>query len=143
MPAEPSGFETRLLPVRPLLDRFGAAGSLLCAAHCVIAPLAVAVLPLAGLQLALGESLEWTFVVAGLVLGSLSLVPSFRRLHRRHLPLLLFLFGALLWLTARAGLAPAAGVERAVMIAGSLAVVAAHVVNRRLCRACHTCADHE
>jgi hypothetical protein len=141
LPAEPSAVVSRLLPRLPAIDRLGVVSSTLCAIHCLITPLALALLPFAGLQIAQGESVERSFVVAGLVLGSLSLVPSFRRLHGRLLPLLLFLAGAILWVIARLGPASESAMEMPTMIAGSLAVVTAHLANRRLCRACRTCAD--
>jgi hypothetical protein len=140
MPAEPSSAAPRLLPCVSLLDRLGVVSSTLCAIHCLITPLALAALPMIGVQAVLGESLERSFVAAGLALGSLSLTPSFRRLHRRLLPLMLFLAGALLWLIARLGPAADSALELPTMIAGSVAVVTAHVANRRLCHACHGCA---
>jgi MerC mercury resistance protein len=141
MPAEPFSVAPRLLPRVSLLDRLGVVSSTLCAIHCLLTPLALAALPVIGVQAVLGESLERSFVAAGLALGSLSLTPSFRRLHRRLFPLMLFLAGALLWLIARLGLASDSAMELPTMIAGSAAVVTAHVVNRRLCRACRGCAE--
>ena len=38
-----------------LLDRIGAAGSLLCAIHCALLPLAIAILPSLGIAVWLGD----------------------------------------------------------------------------------------
>jgi hypothetical protein len=115
------------------------AGSTLCAIHCLLTPLAAAGLPFLGLQVLLGESLEWAFVAAGLAIGTLALVPSFRRLHGRLLPLMLFLAGASLWLIARVGPASESALELPALLAGSASVVMAHLVNHRLCRICAGC----
>jgi hypothetical protein len=47
----------------PLLDRLGAAGSLLCALHCALLPLAIAVLPALGIALWSSEAFEIGFVI--------------------------------------------------------------------------------
>jgi hypothetical protein len=140
MPAERIRVMQWLLPRLPALDRLGAASSTLCAIHCLLTPLALAALPFVGLQVALGESLEWAFVAAGLAVGTLVLVPSFRNLHGRLLPLALFIAGVTLWGAARIGPASDAGLELPVMLAGSASLVTAHVVNRRLCSLCTACA---
>lgn len=123
------------------LDQVAVASSLLCAGHCLLAPLAVAALPLAGMEAALGEPLEWTFVVSGLVLGSASLIPSFRRLHRRWLPLTLFGAGVALWMGAR--LLASEGWELLFVLGGAASVATAHLVNRRLCLACRSCGSQD
>ena len=66
---------------RHLLDRLGAAGSLVCALHCALVPLLLALAPSLGLSLWLGESLEEIFVVFVTVLGAFSLIWGYRR-HR-------------------------------------------------------------
>jgi hypothetical protein len=139
MPAERTSVAQWLLPRLPALDRLGVASSTLCAVHCLVTPLAMAALPFLGLEAALGESLEWGFVATGLAVGTLTLVPSFRRLHRRLLPLALFIAGMSLWVAARAGLSSASPLELPLVLAGSAAVVTAHLVNRSLCRTCHAC----
>ena len=139
MPAERTRVAQRLLPRLPALDCLGAASSTLCAIHCLLTPLLLAALPVLGLHVVFGEPLEWAFVAVGLAVGTLALVPSFRRLHGQLLPLMLFLGGASLWAVARIGPASDSALEVPTMLAGSASVVTAHIVNRRLCRACSGC----
>jgi hypothetical protein len=123
------------------LDQVAVASSMLCAGHCLLAPLAVGALPLAGMEAALGEPLEWTFVVGGLALGSASLIPSFRRLHRRWLPLMLFGAGVALWMGAR--LLASERWELLLVVTGAASLATAHLLNRRWCRACRSCGPQD
>ena len=72
-------------PIRPrsLLDRLGAFGSLLCAIHCALLPLLIAMLPSLGVAAWLGGSFEAGFVIfatgLGLVQHALGLPPPSRR----------------------------------------------------------------
>jgi hypothetical protein len=141
MPAERTNVAQWLLPRLPALDRLGVASSTVCAIHCLATPLVLAALPLVGLQVVLGESFEWAFVATGLSVGTLVLVPSFRRLHGRLLPLTLFIAGVSLWMLARVGLASDSVLELPTMLAGSASVITAHILNRRLCRACAACGE--
>jgi hypothetical protein len=123
------------------LDRLGVACAGLCAVHCVVTPFLFAAMPFAGVEIVAGKGLEWGFM-GGLALGSMSLIPSFRRLHRRLLPLVLFAAGVALWLGARLGAGSDSVSELPLVIIGAASLIAAHVVNRRLCRSCRMCGDH-
>src|SRR5689334_24445192 len=71
-------------PVRrlaPLLDRLGATGSLLCAVHCAVLPLLIALLPSLGIATWLGEDFERGFVLFASLLGLFTLIWGYRR-HR-------------------------------------------------------------
>ena len=81
-----------------LLDRLGAAGSLLCAIHCALLPLAIAMLPALGIATWLGDGVEMGFVVFASCVGVFSLVWGYRR-HGAVRALGLLLTGlAVLWL---------------------------------------------
>jgi hypothetical protein len=54
---------------------------------------------------------------------------------------MLFIGGVVLWSAARLGPASESALELPTMVAGSFSVISAHLVNRRLCRACRACAD--
>lgn len=83
---------------RRLLDRLGATGSLVCAAHCALLPLLIAALPTLGIAAATGEQLELAFVGFATLLGLFSLVWGYRR-HRAMRALGLLMPGlVLLWL---------------------------------------------
>jgi hypothetical protein len=134
--------ESRLFPDTMPLDRLGVAGASLCAMHCVLMPLVFAALPFVGVEVVLGRGMEWGFLTSGLALGSLSFVPSFRRVHQRLLPFVLFMAGMALWVGARVGLGSDSAFEIPLVLTGAASVVAAHVINRRLCASCRSCEGH-
>ncbi len=117
----------------PLLDRLGATGSLVCAIHCALLPLVIALLPSLGIAAWLGDGFEEGFVVFATLLGLFTLVWGYRR-HRavRALWLLLPGLGAL-WLGV--GYAPlhhALVPHAVVMTLGGTLVGLAHLANLRL-----------
>ncbi|MDQ3287960.1 MAG: MerC domain-containing protein [Pseudomonadota bacterium] len=82
---------------RRLLDRFGAYGSLLCAIHCAVLPIVLALLPSLGLASVLGDAFERVFVVFATLLGLFSVIWGYRR-HRAVRALSLLVPGlVLLW----------------------------------------------
>lgn len=107
----------------------------MCAVHCALLPLAIALLPLLGLGLLGSEGFERGFLVFALLLGVGNLGRSFRQ-HRD--------ITALLWLIP--GLASvAAGVlvpaihgsplwHAVLMASGGLLIAVAHLVNLRVMR---------
>ena len=119
---------------RHLLDRLGAAGSLVCALHCALVPLLLALAPSLGLSLWLGESLEEIFVVFVTVLGAFSLIWGYRR-HGEVRALGLLLPGLLLlwagaWIPVLHGQFPV--LHAVVMTFGGVLVALAHWANLRL-----------
>ncbi len=118
---------------RHLLDRLGAAGSLVCALHCALVPLLLALAPSLGLSLWLGESLEEIFVVFVTVLGAFSLIWGYRR-HRVFRALGMLLAGlAALWIGVLYPPLHASVVPHAiVMTVGGTLVGLAHLLNLRL-----------
>lgn len=119
--------------LRPFLDRLGAAGSLICAVHCAIVPLLLALAPSLGLSLWLGESLEQVFVVFVTVLGAFSLIWGYRR-HRVFRALGMLLVGlAALWVgVLYAPLHESVVPHAIVMTIGGMLVGLAHLLNLRL-----------
>ena len=117
----------------PLLDRLGAAGSLLCALHCALLPLAIAVLPALGIALWSSEVFELGFVIFATLLGVVTLVLGYRR-HRVGRALALLLPGlAVLWLGLLAAPLHTQTIAHAVtMTLGGTLVGVAHLTNLRL-----------
>lgn len=115
------------------LDRFGAAGSLVCALHCALLPLLIAALPSLGLAIWLSDGVELGFVVFATLLGAFSLVWSYRR-HRALralgllLPGLLVLWAAVLYAPLHESVVPHA----VAMTFGGTLVGLGHLVNLRL-----------
>ncbi|MFT4257804.1 MAG: MerC domain-containing protein [Pseudoxanthomonas sp.] len=118
---------------RAWLDHFGAAGSLVCAVHCALLPLLIALLPAIGVSAWLGDGFERAFVIFATLLGVLSLALGYRR-HRvvRALGVLALglatLWAAVLYVPLHHSLIPHA----VAMTFGGTLVGVAHVINLRL-----------
>ena len=116
-----------------LLDRLGAAGSLLCAIHCALLPLVIATLPALGIATWLGDGFEAGFVVFATCVGVFSMVWGWRR-HGAVRALGLLLPGlATLWLgILYAPLHHALIPHALTMTLGGTLVGLAHLANLRL-----------
>jgi hypothetical protein len=116
-----------------LLDRLGATGSLLCAAHCALLPVLIAVLPSLGLDSVLGERFEEAFVLFATLVGGYSVLSGYRR-HRWWQALALMLPGLLiLWLgVLYAPVHESQWPHALVMTVGGTLVGLAHLANLRL-----------
>lgn len=114
-------------------DRIGFAASLLCAVHCALLPLAVALLPTVGLGLGGWVDLDQAFVVFATVLGMATLALGYRR-HRAFQAWAFLLPGlALVWAGSFTSLHDSHGLAHAaVMTVGGLALAGAHLMNLRL-----------
>ena len=117
----------------PLLDRLGATGSLLCAIHCALLPLLIALLPSLGIAAWLGDGFEQGFVLFATLLGVFTLAWGYRR-HRavRALWLLLPGLAALRIGVAYAPLHHTLVAHAIVMTFGGTLVGLAHLANLRL-----------
>lgn len=120
-------------PHRSLLDRVGATGSLVCAAHCALLPLVIAALPSLGVAAWLGDGFEQAFVWFATLLGLFSVAWGYRR-HRAlralglMLPGLVVLWVAVLYAPLHHALLPHA----IAMTLGGTLVGLAHLANLRL-----------
>lgn len=125
------------LGLRGVLDRFGATGSLVCAIHCALMPLVLAMLPSLGISVWLGDGWEQFFVLFVTLLGIFSLAWGYRR-HRVFRALGLMLVGlAALWLGLLYPPLHHSTVPHAiVMTFGGTLVGVAHLLNLRL-NHCH------
>jgi len=112
-----------------LLDRLGAAGSLLCAAHCAAWPLLLALIPALGLSFLASPLFEQGFAAFAGLLATLSLVPGYRE-HRSALPLLILSPGVLSIGLGAFGPFEHSDTQHAwLMACGGLLVATAHLVN--------------
>lgn len=118
---------------RQLLDRLGAAGSLLCAAHCALLPAVVALLPAFGIAAIGGDGFEQGFVVFATLLGLFTLAWGYRR-HRTLQALSLLVPGlAILWIGVLYPPLHQSVIPHAVaMTIGGTLVALAHLANLRL-----------
>ncbi|MCC7096554.1 MAG: MerC domain-containing protein [Thermomonas sp.] len=115
------------------LDRIGATGSLVCAIHCAVLPILIALLPSLGVALWLGDGFEWSFVLFASLFGLSVLAWSYRR-HRALRALSLMLPGlAALWLgVLYAPLHQSLLPHALVMTLGGTLVGLSHLINLRL-----------
>ena len=116
-----------------LIDRLGATGSLVCAIHCALLPLAIAMLPALGIAKWLGDGFEQGFVLFATALGLFSVMWGYRR-HGAVRALGLLLPGlAILWLAILYAPLHHALIPHALaMTCGGTLVGLAHLANLRL-----------
>lgn len=118
---------------RSLIDRFGTAGSLLCAIHCALLPLLIAALPSLGVAKWLGEGFEQGFVIFATLLGLFSVAWGYRRHHGVRALLLMMPGLSVLWIGVLYGPLHHALVPHAIaMTFGGTLVGLAHLANLRL-----------
>lgn len=122
-----------------ILDYTGAVAAWLCAAHCVLLPLAAALLPLAGLSFLADEAAEWTLIGISAAIALASFLPAYFRRHRKMRAMLLFASGIGLIIFSHLLLEAPTVWKIPLIIAGAGFITAAHLFNRRLCRACAVC----
>jgi hypothetical protein len=118
-----------------IADRFGFAASFLCAIHCALLPLALALLPAFGLTAVGWVDIDQAFVVFATLLGATTLSLGYRR-HRAFRAWALLLPGlGLVWAGAFTVLHNHGVLHAVVMVAGGLLLAAAHLLNLRLTHA--------
>jgi hypothetical protein len=118
---------------RKVLDRIGAIGSLLCAIHCALLPLVIAVLPSLGVAAWLGSEFEEAFVLFATALGLFSMAWGYRR-HRAVQALSLLVPGlVVLWVGVLYRPLHESVIPHAIaMTFGGTLVGLAHLANLRL-----------
>ncbi len=121
------------------LSWVGAFASLACAVHCLAMPLLIGVLPLLGLSLLTEPWLEWSLIGFTGAIGVLTLLPSYRRQHRRPQPLALFALGFGLILIAKLLTQEGSSLETSGLVAGALFVAGANLTNHRFVHTCASC----
>lgn len=127
MPATPSALRKA--------DRVGFAASFLCAVHCALLPLALALAPTLGLTFGGWVDFDQAFVVFATLLGATTLTIGWRR-HRMFGAWALLLPGlVLVWAGAFTPLHDHTAAHAAIMTVGGLLLAAAHLANIRLSHA--------
>lgn len=115
------------------LDAAGAVSAGLCAVHCVLSSVWLAVLPTMGLGLLLDPRLERLFLWSAVGLGAVAFSHGWRR-HRRIGPVLLFAAGLGALLLLRPQLFEGSVAELLVVVVGATTLIGAHWQNARLLR---------
>ncbi len=124
-------------------DFFGFSASMLCAVHCAIWPVLIAVGAFGGLSWLTDDLLEWFFIGLTLVIAAWSLLNSYFKVHRNPVPLLIVVsgFGMLIFNhllhnhhhhhTDQTGIITA--------VLGGLLIALAHYINWRMLDKCTRC----
>ncbi len=113
----------------------GFAASFLCAVHCALLPLVLALLPAFGLKAGGWIDIDQAFVVFATLLGATTLTLGYRRHRAFHAWALLLPGLALVWAGAFTALHTHSLLHAAVMTTGGLLLAAAHLLNLRLTHA--------
>jgi MerC mercury resistance protein len=130
------GQQTRLTNA----DRLGIFASVLCFAHCVLAPMAVSLLPVAAHYVPSEEKIHRYLAVSAALSGALAIFFGYRR-HRRF-RVAVFIGAGLILICGGAfggGHLPSHLAEVAVTTAGSCLMIAGHFLNHTFCRDCDRC----
>jgi hypothetical protein len=114
------------------VDRAGVVLSLACAVHCAAMPLVAGLLPLIGLHDAVPEAIETGLLLATGAVAVVSLLGGCRH-HRQWRPWLLVGGGLGSIAAGRLLVEGSPWAETGLVVAGALLLVAARLVNWRLC----------
>jgi hypothetical protein len=121
------------------VDRFGVYVSAACALHCLALPLLLAGVPAVGILVLIGEGLEMFLGIGAVLLAVACLCWGFRIHRKKHL----FLTFAAAAAFILAGQLFAEGwLETTLVVTGALGLIGSHLLNRKLCRSCHSCDQH-
>lgn len=114
-------------------DRLGAFGAFLCALHCALVPIALALVPALGLGLVAWHGIEWAFTSLATVLAVTSLWMGYRNHRAYHAWLMVAPGLALVWVALLYPPLHLSVVPHAVAMAmGGLLIALAHLVNLKL-----------
>ena len=116
-------------------DSLGFAASFLCAVHCALLPIALALLPSLGLGLGGWIDLDQGFVVFATLLGATTLTLGYRRHRTFHAWALLVPALVLVWIASFTPLHSHTAGHAVVMVIGGLMLAGAHFLNLRLTHA--------
>jgi hypothetical protein len=111
-------------------DALGVTASVLCAVHCAILPLAVASLPVLGINIIHNPGFEYFMIALAAAIGTRALWHGFRQHHQRRVPLLLFGAGMIFLVAKQIW----HSYELALLPFAVLAIVTAHILNYRFSR---------
>lgn len=114
----------------------------ICAAHCLLTPFLVGVLPLVGLGFVANPLFEWAMVAFAAVVGGLGFGLSYRQVRHDPRPLLVFVFGITVLVLTHSLLEPYAVIHSATVLVGALTIYQAGRMNHALVHACERCHPH-
>jgi len=121
-----------------VLDRIGITATSLCALHCILLPVLLPALPLLGLSFLADHEWEHVFLLITAILGTVALFSGFKKYHRKIYPFyLLFLGITIYWIKHDFS----ENIQPYFIVIGASLIVAAHLINLKLCNSCKKCTD--
>ena len=118
------------------MDKLGIWVSGLCALHCLLLPLMLPVLPLIASSFLADAWFERTILSLSLIIGLTALLVGFFKYHRQLFPLYALISGGIIyWNKDIFG----HEYEPVTIAVGASLIIAAHLINLKLCRACKQC----
>ena len=108
-------------------DAVGISTSVLCAIHCAILPLAVATLPVFGVNIVHNAVFEYGMIGLAFIIGTWALWHGFSHHHRRLTPWFLFVGGIMLLIAKQVW----HSYEFRILPFAVLLIIVAHVLNLR------------
>ncbi|WP_395345595.1 MerC domain-containing protein [Ningiella sp. W23] len=119
-----------------MLDKLGVWISATCALHCMLLPLLLPVLPLLASTFVAQEWFELGILTISIVIGFAALFIGFKQYHRQIYPMYSLALGGLIyWNKHMFG----EEFEPLTIAVGAAFIIAAHLINLRLCRKCKDC----
>jgi cobalamin synthase len=125
-----------------LLDGFGMCASTICVAHCVLTPILLVALPLAGFSFLENELIDRSLAVLAIFISIMAIRPGFR-LHGNVKLLVLAAFGVSCLLIAAFVAEHFWGEtgDKIFTMIGGTALVLTHFLNRSFCKSCLECQE--
>jgi len=118
-------------------DVLGVSVSAICVVHCIVLPLFITTLPIAGIELLENRWLELATILVSVLAGSIAIIRGYLKFHRNASVLWMLAIGLALMMTA--SLTHDHG-EALLKLTGAGLIVSAHIRNyrfsRRNCPAC-------
>jgi hypothetical protein len=111
----------------------------LCFVHCVAGPVLLSIAGFSSL-IGLSEKIEPVFLISSITFGALTLVPAYRKQHRRRSCLTLFSCGILCLLIRRYGRLDSIG-EMVMVGLGATLIIGAHALNLKFSKQCRCCQE--
>lgn len=121
-----------------LLDKVGIWISSICALHCLLIPVLLPIAPLVASSFVAESWFERSILSFSILIGFAALFVGFHKYHKQLYPIYsLVLGGVIYWNKDIFG----HEYEPFTIAIGALLIIAAHVINLRLCRQCQSCDD--
>jgi len=121
-----------------VLDRIGITATSLCALHCILLPVLLPALPLLGLSFLADHEWEHVFLLVTALLGTVALFSGFKKYHRKIYPFYLLFLGIFIyWIKHDFS----EDIQAYFIVIGASLIVAAHLINLKLCNSCKKCTD--